>query len=120
MQIPHHGSRRNINPALIKVFSPTIAWVSAEGTNKHPRRAVVNAFKNGGAIVHSTHYPTPTNMWISTGTVSSRVGYKPLVPLYDASLAKGVADLGADLTVTPAQSASRPQLAVLDADAESA
>ncbi len=91
MQIPHHGSRRNINPALIKVFSPTIAWVSAEGTNKHPRRAVVNAFKNGGAIVHSTHYPTPTNMWISTGTVSSRVGYKPLVPLYDASLAKAAA-----------------------------
>ena len=38
----------------------------------------------------------------------------------DASHAKGVADLGADLKVTPAQSASRPQLAILDADAESA
>jgi beta-lactamase superfamily II metal-dependent hydrolase len=88
MQIPHHGSRRNINPALIKVFSPTFAWASAEGSTKHPRRAVVNAFKDAGAVVCSTHYPIPTNMWIKTGTVPARVGYENLVPLYDASLSK--------------------------------
>jgi len=88
MQIPHHGSRRNINPALIKQFSPTFAWVSAEGSKKHPRRAVVSAFKNAGATVCSTHYPTPTNMWIHTGAVPQRMGYKALVPLYDAVTSK--------------------------------
>jgi beta-lactamase superfamily II metal-dependent hydrolase len=84
MQIPHHGSRRNINPALIKHFSPTNAWVSAEGSKKHPRRAVVNAFKQAGATVCSTHWPTSTNMWISTGSVPARPEYHPLVALYDA------------------------------------
>jgi beta-lactamase superfamily II metal-dependent hydrolase len=85
MQIPHHGSRRNINPALIKHFSPKSAWVSAEGSKKHPRRAVVNAFKAAGSVVFSSHYPTSTNMWIQTGTVPARTGYKPLVPLYEAT-----------------------------------
>lgn len=85
MQIPHHGSRRNINPALIKLFSPARAWASAAGTKKHPRRAVVNAFKENGAVVCSTHYPKPTNMWITTGTVPPRAGYGPLIPLYEAT-----------------------------------
>jgi beta-lactamase superfamily II metal-dependent hydrolase len=85
MQIPHHGSRRNINPALIEHFSPKYAWVSAEGSNKHPRRAVVNAFKEAGAVVCSTHYPTSTNMWIHSGTVPPRTGYTPLIPLYEAT-----------------------------------
>ncbi len=84
MQIPHHGSRRNINPALINVFAPDNAWVSAEGSKKHPRRAVVNAFKEAGAEVCSTHYPQSTNMRIFTGTVPTRVGYTPLIPLYEA------------------------------------
>jgi beta-lactamase superfamily II metal-dependent hydrolase len=87
MQIPHHGSRRSINPALIKLFSPTHAWASAGGKNKkHPRRAVVNAFKDARARVCSTHYPTSTNMWIHTGTVPPRSGYGPLVPLYEAEM----------------------------------
>jgi len=85
MQIPHHGSRRNINPALIKLFSPKHAWASAEGSKKHPRRAVVNAFKEAGAVVCSTHYPTSTNMWIRSGTVPPRTGYTPLIPLYEAT-----------------------------------
>jgi beta-lactamase superfamily II metal-dependent hydrolase len=88
VQIPHHGSRRNINPALIKHFSPRFAWVSAEGNKKHPRRAVVNAFKQAGAVVCSTHYPTSTHMWIRTGTVPSRTGYAPLIPLYESALPK--------------------------------
>jgi beta-lactamase superfamily II metal-dependent hydrolase len=84
MQIPHHGSRRNLSPALAKYFSPKFAWASADGNKKHPRRAVVNLFKQLGTIVNSTHYPTPANMWKFEGTVPSRTGYKPLVSLYDA------------------------------------
>jgi beta-lactamase superfamily II metal-dependent hydrolase len=84
MQIPHHGSRRNINPALIKTFSPTYAWASAEGNKKHPRRAIVNAFKEAGATVSSTHYPHPGDLWKYRGSVPPRDGYGPLVSLYDA------------------------------------
>jgi beta-lactamase superfamily II metal-dependent hydrolase len=88
MQIPHHGSRRNINPALAKHFSPKQAWVSADGNKKHPRRAVVNLFKQLGTTVCSTHYPNPTNMWRYAGAVPSRTGYSPLVSLYDAPAPK--------------------------------
>ena len=49
MQIPHHGSRRNVNDELIAYFSPKTAFVSADGTRKHPRCAVVNAFKAAGS-----------------------------------------------------------------------
>lgn len=31
MQVPHHGSRRNITQSLINYFSPSIAYVSAAG-----------------------------------------------------------------------------------------
>jgi beta-lactamase superfamily II metal-dependent hydrolase len=100
MQIPHHGSRRNINPALIKLFSPKRAWASADGNKKHPRRAVVNAFKAAGAEVCSTYYPRPTNMWTWTGLVPSRNEFgQTLVPLYDdKKLAKMIPSIGDDWT----------------------
>lgn len=84
MQIPHHGSRRNITKSLIEYFSPRIAYVSAEGNRKHPRRAVVNAYKENGCIVYSTHYPTSTNMWLRRGNVPIRQGYNALTPLWEA------------------------------------
>jgi beta-lactamase superfamily II metal-dependent hydrolase len=84
MQIPHHGSRRNLNETLIKTFSPKTAFVSADGTKKHPRRAVVNAFKKVGSKVFSTHYPSGGNIWHHQGVVPSRAEYTSLAPLYDA------------------------------------
>lgn len=75
MQMPHHGSRRNITKALIQHFSPKIAWVSAAGKRKHPRRAVVNAFKEQGAVALSTHYPSPASLWLHRGTVPPRPDY---------------------------------------------
>lgn len=83
MQVPHHGSRRNINPALIKLFSPKYAWVSAEGSKKHPRHAVVNAFKQAGTAVYSTHYPEKGHLWLHLGVVPPRSGYGPVIPLYE-------------------------------------
>jgi len=83
MQIPHHGSRHNINCALIEHFNPTKAWVSAKGSVRHPRRSVVNAFKNQGATVFSTHYDSVTNIHLSIGGVPTRSGYRKVIPLYD-------------------------------------
>lgn len=84
MQIPHHGSRRNITKALIDTFAPATAYVSAEGSRKHPRRAVINAFKDAGASVYSTHYPDASNIRYHDGIVSERDGYGPATALYDA------------------------------------
>lgn len=86
MQIPHHGSWRNVNVESIEYFSPSIAFVSAEGNKKHPRRAVVNAFKNVDAVVYSTHYPgSGGNKWEYVGNVPQRPEYSFAIPLYEAS-----------------------------------
>lgn len=84
MQIPHHGSRRNITKPLIEHFSPKIANVSACGSSKHPRRAVVNAFKEVGTAVYSTHYPSPTNLCHHFGEVPPRPSYNTATPLWEA------------------------------------
>ncbi len=83
MQIPHHGSRRNITQGLIEEFSPKSAFVSAEGSQKHPRRAVVNAFKNAGAKVYSTHYPNGGHLRQHGGTIPERAGYFAATPLWE-------------------------------------
>jgi beta-lactamase superfamily II metal-dependent hydrolase len=88
MQIPHHGSRRNLNADLIEYFSPKIGYASAEGSIKHPSRKLVNAIKERGGKVYSTHYPPPKNegAWVrqSCGTVP-QLNTTPLPPLWDAS-----------------------------------
>lgn len=85
MQIPHHGSRRNITQELIDYFAPQTAFVSAVGDRKHPRIAVVNAFIKAGAKVYSTHYKPPHggNKWHHNGTVPDRPNYSSATPLYD-------------------------------------
>ena len=84
MQIPHHGSRRNITQGLIEAFSPQTAFVSAVGNKKHPRRAVVNAFKNQGAKVYSTHYPNGGHLRQPVGSVPERAGHISATPLWEA------------------------------------
>jgi beta-lactamase superfamily II metal-dependent hydrolase len=72
MQIPHHGSRRNITTKLIEHFRPATAFVSADGSDKHPNPAVVDAFKKVGTEVFSTHYPVDNDLWIGAGNVPAR------------------------------------------------
>ena len=57
MQLPHHGSRRNISSSWIKKFSPSMFIASAAGDSKHPRRAVINCITRNvaGCRVYSTH-----------------------------------------------------------------
>lgn len=84
MQIPHHGSRRNISEELIAHFNPKTAFVSAIGSKKHPRKAVVNAFKRQGAKVFSTHYPAPGgHKRFRLGTVPERANYSAASALWD-------------------------------------
>lgn len=73
MQIPHHGSWRNINKRLIDLFAPARVMVSAAGNEKHPRQAVIRAFKARGTRVFGTH--VSGHLWHSRGTVPKRSGY---------------------------------------------
>lgn len=65
IQVPHHGSKRNVGPAILdRIVGPKVrqgisaksAYVSAskDGAPKHPAKKVVNAFKRRGAKVFST------------------------------------------------------------------
>lgn len=65
IQVPHHGSRRNVSPGLLdQIVGPrrspgtkvTSAFVSAakKGAPKHPAKKVANAFQRRGAPVHAT------------------------------------------------------------------
>lgn len=83
LQVPHHGSRRNMTPALVAFFSPRIAYISSEGSHKHPSRAVVNAFKNSGTVVYSTHYPTETILYYKIGNTPFRSHYGATKSLWE-------------------------------------
>ena len=76
MQVPHHGSRRNLSPSslnrwagprlLNKESRGTVAYASvAKATRTHPRKKVVNAFIRRGAKVYSTK---GTTLWHHRGT----------------------------------------------------
>jgi hypothetical protein len=45
VQLPHHGSRRNMDAKWIKQFSPNIFWIAAPGSSKHPSQALVDCIK---------------------------------------------------------------------------
>lgn len=75
VQIPHHGSWHNMSMDIVEVYKPVYACVSAAGDKKHPRKAVVNAFKKVNAKVYSTHYPREGYIWYRIGDVPEREEY---------------------------------------------
>lgn len=65
IQVPHHGSRRNVSPSILnRIVGPIVlkdappnktAFVSASKESEtHPRKVVTNAFSRRGAVVHQT------------------------------------------------------------------
>jgi beta-lactamase superfamily II metal-dependent hydrolase len=79
LDVPHHGSRRNLTSDLISTLNPNIACVSAKGDKKHPRRALVNCFKRKGLSIYSTH--KSGNLWQYTENIPGRIGYSTAEPL---------------------------------------
>jgi beta-lactamase superfamily II metal-dependent hydrolase len=56
VQIPHHGSKRNVSPSVLNHMMGRFALVSvAPNSTTHPRRKVTNAFKRRGARVFRTN-----------------------------------------------------------------
>lgn len=54
LKVPHHGSRHNLNTALIDDLKPAASIISAAGTKKHPNAAIVRYLSNYGDV-YSTH-----------------------------------------------------------------
>ncbi len=73
LDVPHHGSRRNLSVDLIDTMKPKACFISAEGSNKHPRRALVNCLRKHGASVYSTH--KSGNIWYHAGNFPARADY---------------------------------------------
>lgn len=81
IQVPHHGSKRNVGPTILnRLIGPILSEsqeiktayvsVSSEGEPKHPAKKVTNAFKRRGAPVHATKgvplrysYNAPNRGW---------------------------------------------------------
>jgi beta-lactamase superfamily II metal-dependent hydrolase len=57
VQLPHHGSRRNISTNWIGKFAPAMFIISAQGNKKHPRKAVLSCIKKNlpNCKTYSTH-----------------------------------------------------------------
>ncbi len=83
IQVPHHGSRRNVGPTLLnRLLGPklpepgilryAVAAVATEGAPKHPAKKVTNAFLRRGAPVCVTagktirydHEAPPREGWV--------------------------------------------------------
>ena len=80
MQIPHHGSRSNVDSELIQVFSPETAYVSAKGGNgTHPSPEVVRLFQDRKCDVYGTF--KSGSLWHYRGEVQPRSGYSTATPL---------------------------------------
>jgi len=88
VQIPHHGSRRNVGPAVLdRLLGPEItdakvgsAYVSAPAKNpehKHPSKKVLNAFRRRG--YHP--YATQGRSIVYPHNVPLRAGYVSIDPL---------------------------------------
>lgn len=85
VQVPHHGSRRNVAPSILNKilgekgqFENKTAFVSAgKDSKKHPRQIVVNAFIRRGCKVCSTEGNTIRHKH----NMPSRDGWSAVTPL---------------------------------------
>lgn len=60
LDVPHHGSKRNLGPTILNKLAPKQAFISCppEGDPKHPSRKVINALVRRGCTVHTNKKAT--------------------------------------------------------------
>tara|TARA_R110002050_G_scaffold248024_1_gene385827 strand:- start:931 stop:1986 length:1056 start_codon:yes stop_codon:yes gene_type:complete len=77
MQVPHHGSKRNISPSILDAIKCKTAYVSAsKDAPKHPAKKVINAYIRRGANV----FTTEGNGLSHRINASSRSGWSTATP----------------------------------------
>jgi beta-lactamase superfamily II metal-dependent hydrolase len=93
VQVPHHGSRRNVGPTILnRIIGPIkeqevrdkTAFISAakDSNSKHPAKKVVNAFKRRGASVYATQ---GKGLWQHSSDAPPRQGWSSAaeLPFYE-------------------------------------
>jgi beta-lactamase superfamily II metal-dependent hydrolase len=89
VQVPHHGSKRNVGPTILnRIIGPIkptesydkTAFISAskDGQPKHPAKKVINAFKRRGANVFATQ---GKGLWHHSNDAPQRPGWSAAQPL---------------------------------------
>jgi beta-lactamase superfamily II metal-dependent hydrolase len=83
LQVPHHGSKRNVSPSILNSIRAECAYISCpkEGAPKHPAKKVTNA------LIRRNMKPfyTKGNILCWRHNTPVRVGYSPAtpIPFYD-------------------------------------
>lgn len=54
LKVPHHGSKHNIDNAIISHFHPSVSYISAEKMGKYANQCTINALKKVGRV-YSTY-----------------------------------------------------------------
>lgn len=68
LKVPHHGSKHNLNNAIIEKLRPKVSYISTEKYSKYANKCTVNALKKVGRV-YSTHKDR-SNLWHHEGTDS--------------------------------------------------
>ncbi|MGD2174727.1 MAG: hypothetical protein PVJ27_04930 [Candidatus Brocadiaceae bacterium] len=78
LQVPNHGSKHNLGPGLLDLFSPDLAYISCSGVGINPHPDLLSALRNRGAVVYTT--AGSGNIWHRRGDVPARPGYETRRP----------------------------------------
>ncbi|MDY2703524.1 MAG: MBL fold metallo-hydrolase [Prevotella sp.] len=54
LKVPHHGSKHNLDNAIISHFHPSCSYISTEKMGKYANQCTINALKKVGCV-YSTH-----------------------------------------------------------------
>lgn len=81
LDVPHHGSRRNLDTAIINHLRPAMSLVSSPGTDKHPRSEVVRALQAVGSRVYSTCTAGTTSIYYNLNLPRANYTAIPTYPL---------------------------------------
>jgi beta-lactamase superfamily II metal-dependent hydrolase len=92
IQIPHHGSKRNVGPTILnRLVGPILdedkknkaAFVSCatNGNPKHPAKKVTNAFRRRGVRVTATQGVAKVHPYNDLSNAPNREGYTSIDPL---------------------------------------
>lgn len=78
LKVPHHGSKHNIDSAIINWIKPKTAYISSESIGNYLNQCTVNALKKSGCSVYSTHV---TGSHFIHKQIWEREGYSTSTPL---------------------------------------
>lgn len=78
LKVPHHGSKHNLDNAIISHLKPKVSFISTEKIKKYANQCTINALKKEGNV-YSTHQDR--NSLCHKKNTPNREGYSTAQPL---------------------------------------